>query len=43
VAKASVIGQFPDLRIGKISTNDRPQVLNFGGACRLRRDAVFGQ
>ena len=43
VAKTSIIGQFPDLRVGKIPMDDRPQVLNFGPACRFRCHAVFGQ
>jgi hypothetical protein len=43
VAKTSIIGQLPDLRVGKVSMDDRTQVLNLGGACRLRRDAIFGQ
>jgi hypothetical protein len=43
VAKASIIGQSLDLRVGKISAHDRPQVLNLGAACRFQRDALFGQ
>jgi hypothetical protein len=43
VTKASIIGQFPDLGVGKISMHDRPQVLNLGSACRFLRDAIFGQ
>ena len=43
VTKASVIGQFPDLRVAKIAVDDRPQVLNLGAAGWFRRQAIFGQ
>jgi len=43
MAKATVLGQFLDLRVGKISMHDRPQVLNLGAACWFRRLAIFGQ
>jgi len=43
MAKASVIGESPDLRVGKVSMNNRPQVLNPGPASRFCRDAIFGQ
>jgi hypothetical protein len=43
VTIAPILGQFPDLRVGQISMDDRPQVLNLGTACRFRRDAIFGQ
>jgi len=43
VAEASIIRQFPDVCVGKISMHHRPQVLNLGETCRFRRDAIFGQ
>jgi len=43
VTKASIIGQFLDLRVGEIALDDRPQVLNLGAAGWLRRHAIFGQ
>ncbi len=43
VTKAPILGQFPDLCVGKISMHNRPQVLNLAETCRFRRDAMFGQ
>jgi hypothetical protein len=43
VTKAPVVGQFPDLGVGEVAVDDRPQVLNLGAAGWLRRHAVFGQ
>ena len=43
VAKAPLIGQFPDLRVSKIAVDDRPQVFNLGAAGWFRRQAIFGQ
>ena len=43
VTKPSVIRQLIDLRVGEISVDDRPQVLNLAAARRFRRDAIFGQ